>query len=122
LSFCEKRLTTNNTSLQPICSKALKRYLEIIETSVQKLIAERLRDKVLGLILDAGTEAGTHFDAVIAIAPDEANPRSCQRYLVCTAPLKIVADMGSDLMIDLLDDILDQYGIDLAQLCFFVHL
>ncbi|DAZ98313.1 TPA: hypothetical protein N0F65_008899, partial [Lagenidium giganteum] len=113
LTFCEKRLATKNTSLQPICSKTLKRYREIFETSVQKRVAESLRDKVLGRILDAWTEAGTHFVAVFAIAPDEA-------LLVVHHTLENEADMGSDSMMDLLDESLDQYGIDLAQLCFFV--
>ncbi|DAZ96609.1 TPA: hypothetical protein N0F65_000175 [Lagenidium giganteum] len=67
LNFCRKNMTVKNTSLLAVFSKALKYYLNRIEQGVREHVAVQLKDIVLGLMLDAWTESGTHLVVVIAV-------------------------------------------------------
>ncbi|ETP42338.1 hypothetical protein F442_10750 [Phytophthora nicotianae P10297] len=63
--------------------------------------------------IDAWTEEGTHFVAVIGVT-------GADKYLLCFSTLTGESDMGSDVIIELLDDVLDTYEIHASQLCFYV--
>ncbi|ETP14269.1 hypothetical protein F441_10780 [Phytophthora nicotianae CJ01A1] len=72
----------------------------------------RLKPKV-GFAIDAWTEDGTHFVAGIGVTETD-------KYLLCFSTLTDESDMGSDAIIELLDDVLDTYEIHASQLCFYV--
>ncbi|ETI41492.1 hypothetical protein F443_13265 [Phytophthora nicotianae P1569] len=68
----------------------------------------------MGFAVDAWTEDGTPFVAIIAIT-------STDKFLLCFSTLPDESDMSADATIDLFDYVLDTYGIDAAtQMCFYV--
>ncbi|KAJ0400828.1 hypothetical protein P43SY_008616 [Pythium insidiosum] len=95
LSMCEKPQTRKYTSLKPLASKALSKYMLAVKEVVQARIKEQLR-----LLIDAWTEDVTHFVAAIAVT-------SSAEFLMSFSTLEDEADMGADSMIQLLDDMLD---------------
>ncbi|KAE9341381.1 hypothetical protein PF008_g10647 [Phytophthora fragariae] len=113
LSFCEKPKTRKYSNLKPICAKTLKKYMLALEEVVQARIKAQLSGKHIGFLVDAWTEDGTHFVAIIAVT-------SNVKFLLCFSTLEDESDMGADSIIQLMDDVLDTYGIDAAQLCFMV--
>ncbi|GMF11141.1 unnamed protein product [Phytophthora lilii] len=114
LSMCEKTKTRKYTHLKPLCVNTLKKHMFELESVVQASIKTRLQGKKLGFAVDAWTEDGTHFVAIIAITPSD-------KFLLCFSTLSNESDMSADATIDLFDYVLDTYGIDAAtQLCFYV--
>ncbi|ETL43301.1 hypothetical protein L916_06159 [Phytophthora nicotianae] len=93
LSFCEKPRARKYTSLEPISRYLLKQDLDSVEVAVQARVRQRLSGKPFGFLLDAWTEAGTHYAAIIA---------------------------GTDSFIDLLDYAMDTYRLNAANLMFYV--
>ncbi|ETM41456.1 hypothetical protein L914_12767, partial [Phytophthora nicotianae] len=68
----------------------------------------------MGFAVDAWTEDGTPFVAIIAIT-------STDKFLLCFSTLPDESDTNADATIDLFDYVLDTYGIDAAtQMCFYV--
>ncbi|OWZ16275.1 hypothetical protein PHMEG_0009948 [Phytophthora megakarya] len=55
-SFCEKKRTRTYTSLEPMTRYQIKQHLEALEPVAQ-------------FAIDAWTEAGTHYAAIIAVTP-----------------------------------------------------
>ncbi|DAZ97014.1 TPA: hypothetical protein N0F65_011929 [Lagenidium giganteum] len=113
LNICEKPLTVNNTSLKPISTITLKKHLLAVERAVRDDVRALLHGKRLGILFDAWTEGGMHVVGVIAVT-------AVSPTMLCCSTLANGDDMGSDSMIDLLDSVLDAYGIDATNLCFFV--
>ncbi|GLE06407.1 hypothetical protein PINS_up015654 [Pythium insidiosum] len=113
LSMCEKPKTRKYSSLKPLASTTLSKYMLAVEEVVQARIKEQLRGKSLGFLIDAWTEGGTHFVAAIA-------KKNIAKFLLSFSTLEDEADMGADSMIQLLDDMLDTYGIEAKQLGFMV--
>ncbi|KAE9005350.1 hypothetical protein PR002_g16787 [Phytophthora rubi] len=110
-SFCEKPKTRKYSNLKPICAKTLKKYMLALEEVAQARIKAQLSGKRIRFLVDAWTEDGTHFVAIIAVT-------SKVKFLLCFSTLDDEADVGADSIIQLMDDVLDTYGIDAAQLCF----
>ncbi|OWZ06336.1 hypothetical protein PHMEG_00021418 [Phytophthora megakarya] len=113
LSMCEKNKTRKYTSLKPGSVKSLKKHMNGVEKLVQDRIKSQLSGKQVGFGIDAWTEDGTHFIAIIAWTPED-------KFLLCFTTLEDESDMSSNSIIDLLDDVLDTFAIDASQLCFFV--
>ncbi|ETM39531.1 hypothetical protein L914_14326, partial [Phytophthora nicotianae] len=101
------------TRLNRVSVKTLKKNMFGLEGVVQGRIKLRLRGKKVGFAIDAWTEDGTHFVAVIGVT-------EIDKYLLCFSTLTDKSDMGSDAIIELLDDVLDTYEIHASQLCFYV--
>ncbi|KAE9036222.1 hypothetical protein PR001_g8930 [Phytophthora rubi] len=114
-SFCEKPKTRKYSNLKPICAKTLKKYMLALEEVAQARIKAQLSGKRIRFLVDAWTEDGTHFVAIIAVT-------SKVKFLLCFSTLDDEADVGADSIIQLMDDVLDTYGIDAAQLCFMEFL
>ncbi|RLN88695.1 hypothetical protein BBJ28_00021462 [Nothophytophthora sp. Chile5] len=114
LSMCEKVKTRKYTNLKPLTTTTLKKHMFALEEVVQATIKRRLEGEKLGFAVDAWTEDGTHFVAIIAITASE-------KYLLSFSTLSDESDMSSAAIIELFDFILDTYGVDTArQLCFYV--
>ncbi|KAG6947921.1 hypothetical protein JG687_00015789, partial [Phytophthora cactorum] len=81
---------------------------------VQPSIKKNLEGKKIGFAVDAWTEDGAHFVAIIAITPTD-------KFLLALSTLLNESDMSADATIEIFDYVLDTYGIDAAtQLCFLV--
>ncbi|ETL77627.1 hypothetical protein L917_21431, partial [Phytophthora nicotianae] len=113
LSMCEKVKTRKYTRLNRVSTKTLKKSMFGLESVVQGRIKLLLRGKKVGFAIDAWTEEGMHFVAVIGVT-------GADKYLLCFSTLTGESDMGSDVIIELLDDVLDTYEIHASQLCFYV--
>ncbi|KAG1697248.1 hypothetical protein DVH05_016536 [Phytophthora capsici] len=111
LSMCEKVKTRKYTRLNRVSVKTLKKNMFGLEGVVQGRIKLRLRGKKVGFAIDAWTEDGTHFVAIIGVT-------EVDKYLLCFSTLTDESDMGSDAIIELLDDVLDTYEIHASQLCY----
>ncbi|ETL81404.1 hypothetical protein L917_18252 [Phytophthora nicotianae] len=104
LSMCEKVKTRKYTRLNQVSTKTLMKSMFGLESVVQGRITLLLRCKKVGFVIDAWTEEGTHFVAVIGVT-------GADRYRLCFSTLTGESDMGSDAIIELLDDVLDKYEI-----------
>lgn len=113
LTMCEKVKTRKYTHLKPISTKTLRKHMFALEELVQARVKKQFAGKQLGLLIDAWTEQGTHFLAVIAVSATD-------KTLLCFSTLENEANMSADSIIELLDDLLDNYEINAWQLCFYV--
>ncbi|KAE9329242.1 hypothetical protein PF008_g15985 [Phytophthora fragariae] len=98
------------STLNPICAKTLKKYMLALEEIVPARVKAQLSGQRTGFLVDTWTEDGTHFVAVA----------SKVMFLLCFSSLEDEADTGADSIIQLMDDVLDTYGVDAAQLRFRV--
>ncbi|KAI9988753.1 hypothetical protein PInf_022288 [Phytophthora infestans] len=89
LSMCEKAKARKYTRSNRVSVKTLKKNMFGLESVVQGRIKLRLRGKKIGFAIDAWTEDGTNFVAVIGVTEDD-------KYLLCFLTLMDESDMGSD--------------------------
>jgi hypothetical protein len=62
IGFCEKALTRENSNLQPISAKTLKKYMLLLVDEVEKKITALVEARqCFALIFDGWTEDSTHF-------------------------------------------------------------
>ena len=67
-SFVEDELTRKYSSLQPICTKTLKKYMSLLTTTVEREISKLLPER-FAIIIDGWSKSSTHFLAVFASFP-----------------------------------------------------
>ncbi|ETM49641.1 hypothetical protein L914_06156 [Phytophthora nicotianae] len=82
LSFCEKPRARKYTSLEPISRYLLKQDLDSVEVAVQARVRQRLSGKPFGFLLDAWTEAGTHYAAIIAVTSSASDAQVGDKFLL----------------------------------------
>lgn len=68
-SFMADPLTRKYTTLNPICTNTLKKYMAVVVKYVERKLCASLRDK-FARVIDGWTEKSTHFVAVFANYPD----------------------------------------------------
>ncbi|KAG6968510.1 hypothetical protein JG688_00005775 [Phytophthora aleatoria] len=105
--MCEKARTRKYRHIKPVSVKSLKKHMHGAEELVQDRINSQLQGQKVGFGIDAWTGDGTHFIVVIAWTPKD-------KFLFCFSTLEDESDMRSDSIIDLLDDVLDTYAIDIS--------
>lgn len=120
INFVESRLSRRYSNLQPLGVHSFKRHLEAVEAAVVVRLREYLSRKSVGLLIDAWTEGGTHYAAVIAVTPSLTGEGKSEKSLLCFSPFEDESDMTTSALIELLDYVLDTFQLDLGQLCFFV--
>ena len=120
LSMCEKPRARKYSNLQDISTPTLKKYMFAVDEAVREQVKIHLKEQTVGLMLDAWTEDGTHFVGVIAVTPPRVPIDARDSFLLAFRTREDEGDMGTDSIISLLDDVLDDYDIALGQLCFFV--
>ncbi|KAG3138092.1 hypothetical protein JG687_00018035 [Phytophthora cactorum] len=113
LGMCEKVKTRKFTRLSAVSVKTLKKTMFSLEVVVQASIKKKLSGKKVGFAIDAWTDGGTHFVAIIGIT-------KLGKILLRFATLPNEADMSADAIIKVIDDVFDIYRIEAAQLCFFI--
>ncbi|KAG3065378.1 hypothetical protein PI125_g23997 [Phytophthora idaei] len=76
-------------------------------------LSAKLSGKKVGFAIDTWTDDGTHFVAIIGIT-------KLGKILLRFTTLPNEANMSADAIIEVLGDVFDMYGIEAAQLCFYV--
>jgi len=103
--------------------------MEGLSSWVETRITERLHGRRIGFLFDAWSVAGYHFVAVLAVTPSlsaAAMPSAREKFLLSLQPIdpkhfnasKKLFDV--DAIIELFDEALGKYGIDVGQLCSLV--
>ncbi|KAG2760231.1 hypothetical protein PC116_g27310 [Phytophthora cactorum] len=113
LGMCEKVKTRKFTRLSAVSVKTLKKTMFSLEVVVQASIKKKLSGKKVGFAIDAWTDGGTHFVAIIGTT-------KLGKILLRFATLPNEADMSADAIIKVIDNVFDIYRIEAAQLCFFI--
>jgi hypothetical protein len=108
-SFVEKKRTRKNSSLRPISLNTFMKYLRLLTTAVEKVIAEALLEK-FGLILDGWTENSIHFCVLFACIPG--------RIMLSFSPLLDQTSQDANAHRDWIVEMLDAYSKRLENILF----
>ncbi|KAG6596088.1 uncharacterized protein IUM83_18618 [Phytophthora cinnamomi] len=110
--MCEKLKTRNYTNRKRSSFKTIQKHMFALKDVVQDYVKKCLVCQKLGFAVDAWTEDGTHFVAIVAMTFTD-------KYLLSFSTLSDESDMSSDAIIERFDYVLDTYGNDTAsQVCF----
>ncbi|DBA03955.1 TPA: hypothetical protein N0F65_010608, partial [Lagenidium giganteum] len=96
------------------------KYTQSLERPVVGAVKGIVKDQRVGLLIDGWTESGTHDVAIIAVTLPTQASTEASRHLLCFSTLQDEADMSASSIIELLDVMLDLFGISASQHCVVV--
>jgi hypothetical protein len=116
--FCESTSTRKYTSLAPVSSKTIVKYMVLLgELMVDKLKNE-LKNRIIGLLFDGWSEDGNHFVGVFACYEGSCDKAILR--LLAVAPLLDETDFGAASHIEFLRFTLSHYDLTLDTISFIV--
>jgi hypothetical protein len=118
LSFCEKERVRKYTAnqMRPICSKTLKKHMDLLVQEVESKLIESL-PKRFGICIDGWSDMGVHYLSVFAILDDEKSRKSV---LLGFSPFEDESNLSSEEHIKYLESLLAFYRRSIADLCYIV--
>lgn len=107
-SFVTDPLTRKYTTLNPICTNTLKKYMEVVVKYVERKLCDSLPDK-FALVIDGWTEKSTHFVAVFASYPDAEATEGYSTALLAFSPMGEETGFTAQVHKDFLEWVLSVY-------------
>eukprot|EP00918_Siedleckia_nematoides_P024299 GHVU01052498.1.p1 GENE.GHVU01052498.1~~GHVU01052498.1.p1 ORF type:complete len:547 (+),score=58.57 GHVU01052498.1:299-1939(+) len=112
LTFVNKPLTRQNTSLKPICYNTLVKWMRLLCFALERTLCGLLPQK-FGIILDGWTRNGTHFVSLFAVGPTDT-------YCLAFSPLEDERDLGAAEHCAFIESTLEVYERDVQSILFQV--
>lgn len=115
-NFVEKQLTQKYTNLEKWSTDSFMKYLCMLTTSVEKIVANTLPEK-FGIVIDGWSDGNVHYIAIFAVF--DANGKG-EHILLAIAPPYDETNYDASFHKSFIEDVLLLYGKDLSNLLFLV--